>query len=216
MSTHLPVDHVILPVTDLAAAGDAFASAGFIVTPETRHSEAMGTANRCIMLDGCYIELLAVIAETPANRPWRRLLRDGPGLGGIALASRDIETTAADLAARAIRAEPVRHFSRTTDAGELRFSIIRIDPAETPGLQCLVCRHHTPDLLWRPDLLAHPNGATMLRQIALPEAEALDRFAGDPGIPVVSGAARLTLSGPHVAVHDLRSVCGLVVEIAAP
>ena len=213
MSTRLPIDHVVLPVADLAGAGAAFETAGFRVTPETRHSEAMGTANRCIMLDGSYIELLAVVAPTPANLAWRRLLDGGPCLGGIALSSRDIAVSAADLAMRDIRAEPIRHFSRTTDAGELRFSIIRIDPAETPGLQCLVCRHHTPSLLWQPALLDHPNGATALREVALPQAGTLARFAGEPGIPVVSGPARLTLSGRHAATHDF---CGTVVEVTAP
>ncbi|XWQ83897.1 hypothetical protein RWA05_30855 (plasmid) [Sinorhizobium meliloti] len=124
-----------------------------------------------------------------------------------------MEATATDLATRRIRAEPARHFSRATAAGDLSFSVIRIDPAETPGLQCLVCRHHTPNLLWRPALLDHPNGATGLRQ---PQAETLDRFASEPGIPVVSGEARVTLAGRRAAVHDLRSLCGVLIEIAAP
>lgn len=215
MTARLPIDHVVLPVADLAAAGAGFEAAGFVVTPETRHSPAMGTANRCIMLEGSYIELMAVVTETPANLPWRRRIENGPGLGGIALASKDIEATAVDLAARHIRAEPVRHFSRATEAGELRFSVIRIDPAETPGLQCLVCQHHTPDLLWQPAFLNHPNGATTLREIVLPQAAMLARFAGTTGIPVTSGAPRLVLAGHRAGIHDLRGPCGIVVEVAA-
>ena len=40
----------------------------------------MGTANSCVMLQGNYIELMGVVAETPANEGWRTLLASGPGL----------------------------------------------------------------------------------------------------------------------------------------
>lgn len=162
MTLLLPVDHLVVLVPDLDAARAAFIDAGFNATPVTRHSEAMGTANSCIMLKGTYIELMSVVAETPANEGWRALLAAGAGLRGFALASEDIEETAGLLAAKQIDAEPVRHFSRETAKGELRFSVIRLPRASTPGLQCIFCQHHTPKLLWTRDAMRHPNGATRL------------------------------------------------------
>lgn len=213
MKLALPIDHVVILVTDLAAAGAAFAGAGFQVTPETRHSAAMGTANRCVMLHRTYVELMGIVAETEANLAWRRLLAAGSGLRGLAFASEDIEATAGTLARDGIAATPVRHFSRATEAGELRFSVIRIDPAETPGLQCLVCRHHTSDLLWQPELMRHPNGATDLLGISLPQASTLSHFAAVSGIATSTGPAGLTIAGAAAALHDLRDSCGLTVQV---
>lgn len=216
MNLHLPLDHAILAVRDLEAAGAAFAAAGFLVTPETRHSAAMGTANRCVMLHGSYIELLAIVEETPANAPWRALLAAGPRLAGLALASDDIAASAASLSAAGVRAQATRHFERATDHGNLRFSIIRIEPEETPGLQCLFCQHHTRDRVWLPDLLDHPNGATTLDAIALPQADSLRHLAGSGKVAILSGPARLTITGRQAAVHDLTQLCGVTVEVRTP
>lgn len=213
MTLALPIDHVVVLVPDLAAAGTAFAEAGFQVTPETRHSAAMGTANRCVMLHGSYVELMGIVADTEANLTWRRLLAERAGLRGLAFASEDIDATAAALVENGIAAGPVRNFSRPTDAGELRFSVIRIDPAETPGLQCLVCQHHSRDVLWRPELLHHANGAARLLGITVPQADTLTRFAAANGVATRSGPACLTFAGTMAARHDLRDTCGLMIEM---
>jgi hypothetical protein len=219
MNLHLPIDHVVILVPDLDAAGAAFEAAGFHVTPQTLHSPAMGTANRCVMLQGAtYIEIMGIVAETPANATWRRLLSDGAGIRGFAFRSTDIEASAQELASLGIAAEPVRHFSRMTDDGELRFSIARIELDATPGLQCLVCQHHTAALLWRPETMVHANGATSLMLVALPEAPSLSAFPvdeGGRGIAVTSGLGRLTFSGRQPQYHDLRSVCGVEIEVVA-
>lgn len=218
MSVSLPIDHVVVLVPDLDAAGTAFEAAGFHVTPKAQHSPAMGTANRCIMLQGSYVELLGIDTETPANATWRALLASGSGIRGIALRSGDIEASAAQLEALGIPAEAVRHFSRQTEAGELRFSITRIDPQATPGLQCLVCQHHTADLLWIPDAMRHENGASRMRSVALPQAEIFERFPRDGtafGIDLVRGSGRLMLSGSLARSFDLRDICGVEIEVIA-
>src|SRR3954468_1548735 len=46
-----------------------------------------------------------------------------------------------------------------------RFSLISLPPEETPGLDCFICAHLTPQLMRRPEWLAHPNGATGLNSI---------------------------------------------------
>lgn len=215
MRPGLPLDHVVLMVHDLAAAGAAFEAAGFSVTPETRHSAEMGTANRCIMLHGTYVELMGIVAETPANAAWRALLGLGAGVRGIALRSDDIEAVAAAIGGQGIRAAPVRRFSRATADGELKFSVVRIDPAETPGVQCLNCQHHTADLVWRPHAMRHANGASRLMEVAFPEADSLSRLAGEAGVPLVAGPARLTFAGASSLYHGLQAVCGVEVEVVA-
>jgi hypothetical protein len=220
MSLRLPIDHLIILVPNLQAAGSAFEATGFQVTPQTRHSPAMGTANRCVMLHGAsYIEIMGVVAETAANAPWRRLLSDGVGIRGFALRSSDIEASAQKFASLNIAAEPVRHFSRMTDEGELRFSISRIELSGTPGLQCLFCQHHTAELLWRPETMDHENGVASLTSVALPQASSLSAFPPNEsgeGIAIFAGASRLTFSGRKSQYHDLRSVCGVEIEVVAP
>lgn len=215
MSLGLPLDHVVLLTRDLGVAGTAFEAAGFTVTPETRHSAELGTANRCVMLEGSYIEIMGIVAATPANATWRALLASGPGVRGIALGSEDIEGAAAALEGLGIKAEPVRHFSRKTADGELRFSVTRIDPSETPGLQCLVCQHHTAELLWRPELMTHANGASRLAEVSFAQAGSLSRLAGGAGVALVAGPPRLTFAGAVSAYFDFDAVCGVEAEVAA-
>lgn len=217
MISTLPVDHVVVLVADLEAAGQAFETAGFHVTPKTLHSAAMGTANRCVMLEGSYIELMGIAAETDANATWRKLLAEGAGIRGIALGSNDLRASAEAIAASGMAAEPARHFSRMTAGGELRFSVVRIAPSATPGLQCLVCQHHTAELLWLPETMAHANGAARLVSITLPQAASLSGLPkdGSNGIPVTGGSNRLVLSGSRAKSFDLRAVCGIELEIVA-
>ena len=215
MSLALPLDHVVVLVRDLSAAGAAFEAAGFAVTRETRHSAEMGTANRCIMLNGSYVELMGIVAETPANTTWRELLASGAGVRGIAFRSADIDAAAAALAGQGIKAGPVHNFSRTTGDGELKFSLVRIDPGEAPGVQCLVCQHHTPDLLWRPDAMRHTNGASRLTAVTFPEAGSLSKLVAGAGIAIFAGPARLAFAGKASAYHDLDAMCGIEVEVVA-
>ncbi|MFD2237934.1 VOC family protein [Aureimonas populi] len=179
MSIRLPVDHLVALVPSLERARAAFAESGFTLTPTACHSEAMGTANSCIMLPGAYVELMGIVAPTPANEGWRTLLRAGPGLRGIALRSGDVARTAAMLARRGIDAEPARTFSRPMAEGELRFSVIRLPRASTPGLQCLFCQHHTPALVWTQGAMAHANGASRILSAAFPGSTALTHLASE-------------------------------------
>src|SRR5207237_8966173 len=65
-----------------------------------------------------------------------------------------------------------------------RFSLISLPPAETPGLDCFICVHLTPELMRLPGWLAHANGATSLKSIHVlventtPLLAAYDRLFG--------------------------------------
>lgn len=216
MTVDLAIDHLVVVVPDLEAARAAFGAAGFTATPIARHSETMGTANSCIMLDGRYIELMGIVADTPANEGWRSLLASGAGLKGIALATSDIAATAALLADLQIRTEPARHFSRAMPEGDLRFSVIRLPRDLTPGLQCICCQHHTRDLLWTPASMRHANGATHIIAASAPGVDALASLGFAPSaatIPVSAGEAGITIAlGPRIAdrlLLDIEAATGV-------
>ena len=46
-----------------------------------------------------------------------------------------------------------------------RFSLMSLPADETPGLDCFICTHLTPELMRRPEWLHHPNGAVGLKGI---------------------------------------------------
>ncbi|MCV9907932.1 VOC family protein [Brucella sp. HL-2] len=215
MTFHLPIDHVVVLTNDLDSTGTAFENVGFHVTPIAKHSAAMGTANRCVMLNDTYIEILAIIEKTEANAKWRKLLENGSGLRGIALRSKDVEADARAYNDKNIETEAVRHFSRQIEAGELRFSISRFKDCVTPAYQCLLCQHHTPELLWTSDLIEHPNGARRLISIATPNASELEVLSSNcvADITISIGRDRLTISGNSEAIFDLRESCGLEITM---
>jgi len=108
-----------------------------------------------------------------------------------------------------------------------RVSLISLPPAETPGLDCFICAHLTPELMRRPGWLAHPNGATGLKGIDVlvehttPLLPAYDRLFGiqqvtttDTVASIRVGRHRLAFSTPDdfVTMHpgiDLDSGFGL-------
>lgn len=213
----LPLDHLVVLVPDLDAARIGFADSGFTVTPIARHSAKMGTANACIMLRGTYIELLAIVEDTAANEGWRELLSSGPGLKGIALRSGDLDATAAMLERKGVIAEPAREFARPMPQGDLRFSVIRLTRDLAPGLQCIYCRHHTPELLWTDDAMRHANGAVRIVRAAIPGSAALSALAtGDAAnTPVGDGPeGRITIEmqRPFGDGEAIRRVTGVRLE----
>src|SRR5437870_3505618 len=85
------LDHVILVVDDLDRAAGLFTDLGFTVTPRSDHP--FGTANRLIVFDNNFIELLASMPGA-ALGPYRVVsdflaANDGPGPWGIVWATTD-------------------------------------------------------------------------------------------------------------------------------
>ncbi|WP_209426437.1 VOC family protein [Pararhodobacter sp. SW119] len=217
----LPIDHFVIPVRDLQAARDAWIGAGFVASPISYHDSGLGTANSCIVFENSYIELMGVVEPTEANAGWRALRDAGPGLRGVALRSDGIEASAEALSRHGLAHDPIRRFARRVGSDELRFSVIRIARSETPGLLCLFCQHHTPELFWTPAALAHPNGARRIVGAALPGIAALRPLAtAEPAdISVEEGADRLRLlfasNGVGVETDALAGSCGLVLKAVA-
>ncbi len=66
--TVLAIDHVLLPVADLAVAASAIESRYGLASIEGGRHPAWGTANRILPLGDAYVELVAVVdAETAAH-----------------------------------------------------------------------------------------------------------------------------------------------------
>jgi hypothetical protein len=207
------IDHVIVAVSDLERGCSAWARLGFTLTPRGRHL-GQGTANYCIMFGTEYLELLGpVVADDHSQRLAAFLARrEGPMAVAFAPSGNPDEVHAA-LQARGLHPSEPRALGRQLELPEgpttLRFSLTTLPPEETPGLDCFLCAHLTPELMRRAEWVAHANGATGLKAVWILVAEtaplllAYDRLLGihqvtttDAVVSVEIGRHRLSFSTP--------------------
>lgn len=163
------VDHCYLLVRNLDRSVEQFRRLGFTISPRGLHSAAKGSANHTIMLsENDYFELLGLVAETEDNRRRREMLeRDGEGLYAVACRFADAEQGKAELARLGIATGEVQRFARLVPlagGGEdtASFSILHFAREDVPVGIAFMCRHHTPELVWQPQLMRHPNTAVAL------------------------------------------------------
>ncbi len=160
----IELDHLVLPVTDLAVASTALTEVGFVLTPEAAHP--FGTANRLAVFEQVYIELVSV--ADPARIPdvgFARQVADHLDHGRRGFSHFACRAPSVGDAGSAVReagfeaGEPM-WFSRPaprTDGSELTASFTLLPIAGSP--QQFFCVHHTPEAIWFRPHQQHPNGA---------------------------------------------------------
>ncbi|MGO4280007.1 MULTISPECIES: VOC family protein [unclassified Cupriavidus] len=158
-----PFDHAVVVCGDLDAAAANWRALGFTLTPRGYHT--LGSQNHCIMLARDYLELLHVTAPSPSRQYYWDAQQRGDGCAAMSCKSRDAFATAARLRAAGYKTSDPIEFSRPVrldDGSEhpATFRVTALDDA--PGARYFVCEHRTPELLWRPEWLAHANGATAI------------------------------------------------------
>lgn len=167
----LGVDHVFLLVNDLDLSAEQYRRLGFTLSPRGHHSAEKGTANYTVVFQDDYLELLGILTQTLANRHQRDILaEDGEGLRAIACRIKDARQAQGSLAGLGITTTPVSEFSRPLPLpdgaqGTASFAVTHFADGETPTGFMFMCQHKTPDMVWRPELKSHPNGACALAGI---------------------------------------------------
>lgn len=192
------IDHVVIDVGDrLDEAARLYRGLGFSLTEPAQHS--LGSCNQLCVFGRDYLELLS-----PGSGSRPDLAGFPVGLNGLVFALKGADAVHDELRARGIAVQPVQRFSRNVDLpggarGEARFNVIRVEPRTVFDGRVYFCEHVTPEMIWRPEWQAHPNGAIALARIALsarfPDAiaESFDRMFG---AGAVERAARS--DSPHV------------------
>ena len=130
---------------------------GFILSPRGRHI-GQGTANYCVMFPSDYVELLGIVDPNDFVQRLDAFLAQREGLmaAAFAPAATPEEVHAALLRRRLHPSEPRPLGRRLELAGGTvvpRFSLIALAEDETPGLDCFICAHLTPELMRRPEWL---------------------------------------------------------------
>lgn len=204
------IDHAVVLVRDLDQGAATWRRLGFTVSPRGTHSAQMGSGNYTIMLGPDYIELLAIIAETPHNAPSRAFLaRRGEGIERIAFTTTDAATGAEAIRRRGYEPIGPIDFGRPVQLpgggeAEARFSVFQWPVDEAPaGLRIFACQHKTREAVWIPELQKHANGARRIQAVLIvspePQADAehLARLidgrvdsASDGAVRVPSGSDR--------------------------
>ncbi|SMF46431.1 Glyoxalase-like domain-containing protein [Tistlia consotensis] len=162
------LDHVLVGVRDLEAARLAWLRLGFRPCPRGRHI-GWGTANYCLMFPNDYVELIGIVDSSKFVNDLDRFLAVREGLLGLAFRGRDLAATGRAIQAAGWSAEGPRSLKRVIELpeGEVQpaFELLFPEPAAVPDLKAFVCRHLTPELVWRKEWLVHPNGATGIREL---------------------------------------------------
>lgn len=199
------LDHLVLPAIDLGVAASAFADAGFVVTPEAAHP--FGTANRLVVFDRVYIELVGIADPTgiPATGFARQVadhLEAGrTGFSHFACRAMSIGDAGSEIREAGLRAGDPMWFSRPaprTDGSELIAGFTLLAIAEHPHQ--FFCVHHTPEAVWfRPHLL-HPNGVTRIEQVTshlTPAVPVLGLAGGSDRVMFDAPIDPIEISGVH-------------------
>lgn len=160
------LDHIAHFVPDLEAAAALLARLGFVCTPRsdhrTQHGRA-GTANRCVMLENGYLEILAATLDTPEARDVRAHMRRYAGVHLACFGTPAAEEEHLRLAAHGFAPRPMVHLERSVEGGKrVRFSVVRLPPGKMAEGRIQYVQQLTPEIIWLPRHLRHSNGVTGL------------------------------------------------------
>jgi catechol 2,3-dioxygenase-like lactoylglutathione lyase family enzyme len=207
------IDHVIVGVRDLESAGEVWRRLGFTLSPRGRHI-GQPTGNYCVMFPSDYIELLGAVEPGDTSHRLGGFLGWREGLMSVAFAPvGSAEEARAALSRRGLHPSEPRPLARQIElpggAAQPRFSLVTLPSEETPGIDCFLCGHLTPELMRRPEWLDHPNGATGIKAVHVlvettaPLLATYDRLFGivqvtttDAVAAVHAGRHRLVFSTP--------------------
>ena len=203
-----PLDHLVMPVADLAKARARLTALGFLVAPDGLHP--FGTANCCVYFaDGTFLEPLAVAVLAR----YREALADGnvfvgrdhrfrqaksaDGISALAFTSDDAAADHARFVAAGLSAGPQLEFARpfVEPDGRQGMAGFRLAFAALPeagDIFAFSCERVRLPQVDREALTRHPNGVIGLTEIVISAA-----VPARPGALIAAASA----SEP-VAVQD--------------
>jgi hypothetical protein len=193
----LAIDHVIVPVTDLAREAATLETRYGLTSVEGGRHPAWGTANWIVPLDDTYLELVAVVDDEAAARSdfgrWIAAAAPGRPLGWA------VRTDAIEAVGRRL-GQPVVPGSRTTPTGaRITWQSVGLDVAvREPGLPFFI---QWADGMPLPGsvTVSHPDGLATLTGLSVgADAARLTDWLGDHDLPIEvtgpSGTSAMTLT----------------------
>lgn len=213
------LDHLVIGVADLDAAGAFYESLGFRVGARNRHP--WGTENRIVQFPGAFLELITVGDGTaipphgPRHFSFGAFVRDalarGEGMSMLVLESTDSRADAEGFRRAGIGDFEPFFFERQAqrpDGSQVRvaFSLAFTENAAAPDCGFFLCQQHEPQNFWNPAFQQHGNGTTGLAAVFMLAAEPaaqrefLSAYAGAPVVVTAEGGLRLDLPRGRIEV----------------
>jgi hypothetical protein len=160
----LGIDHSVILVRDLDIGAAQFRRLGFALTPRGHHT-GLGSSNHCAMFGNRdYLELLGLAPERGRRPFYEEFLSKREGIVGLAFRTDDARSMRERLAAGGFAPPPPLAFGRPVETDgtmrQARFVTTEADTKTTSGVRLFFCQHETPELVWLPSALDHPNGVT--------------------------------------------------------
>ena len=188
--TPRPIDHLVLPVSDLGLARDRLSALGFTVAKDARHP--FGTENCCVFLsDGSYLEPLGIANREECEEAARggnafvardqafRFRRGLEGFSGIAMATSDAREDDRRYAAAGLSGGTTLEFSRdmllpdgSKATGSFRLAFAA--DLRSPDFFFFASQRILPLPSDRKALEAHENGVLGLAEVVLSEQNPTD------------------------------------------
>ena len=168
------LDHVGFFAPQADSAAEAVARLGFTVTPFTVQRNLVegqlvpaGTGNRLVVLESGYLEILSPTGEdTPLARQLQESAARYDGVHLVTFGEHDIGAARRRLEEGGFDPDLVVDLSRAvetaTGSATARFQVLRVPADRMAEARVQICRHHTPELVWQPRWMGHPNGAVAL------------------------------------------------------
>jgi hypothetical protein len=194
------IDHMVILVDDLAAAGADYAALGFMVHAGGEHADGATHNALIVFADDTYLELIAFKRAAPEHRWWRHTAH-GEGLIDFALLPDAIEADVAAARSRGLALGEPRPGGRLRPDGQrVAWQLALPETGDLPFL----CGDVTPRELRVPagDARRHPNGVTGIAEVLVAVADlhaSGERYrallGANGGPPFTLGAGEVALAG---------------------
>jgi len=183
------INHVGMAVRDLNDTVRRFEAMGFQLTPYSPHSAAwklgetvkpLSSGNRCVMFANDYLEILA--SEDPSQPAARitNFLKRHQGAHIICFNTENpqsVDKRVHDAGFSTSGVIPLQREIDTPDGVQTaKFERVQFAPEHSPEGYIQAARHLTPDYIYQPRYITHPNGCTQLSNTFV-VTDALDDFA---------------------------------------
>ncbi len=222
--TDLPLlDHTVINVHyEMDRAEPLFNTLGFTLTDRGYHS--LGSINHLMMFGSDYLELIGMPEGAPNTRP--EILESPIGIDGLVFKTANVDQTFAHLQDVGMAGEPPRAFTRPVllPEGEstAKFRTVTVRSDVFPAGRVYFCEHGTPELVWRPEWQAHPNGASRMTEIVIvsttPEAEAQQyaRLLATESSQSQDGAYHIAITDATLSVLSPSQYAARYGDLASP
>jgi len=215
------LDHAVVNVADtLDEAAAQYARLGFQITPRGHHT--LGSSNNLAVFAENYLEILGYLPGRDQSRPG--MWRHPRGLLGLVFKGEDAASLYADMRGRGVPVDEPLHFSRPVELPEgtrdARFSVVAVSDGTLQNGRTYFCCHHTPEVVWRPQWLAHPNGAQTITEFVIAShqpartAALYDQMFGPGVLQAEEGGVAFQAGNARVLVLDPKAVAARYADAA--